>query len=135
MGALQEESTTSLLHSASTTGTSQAAYCPVGILSRKMLLEMAPKVLLLCVQQTKECQGVATHMKLGIAHPPVPVVINFRKQLFKGLQGAYPAAMATIMVVPAGGGGSCELHSCKHSCCGGSSAAGCRQVLMAADAA
>lgn len=71
-------------------------------------------------------------MELGIAHPPIPIVINLRKQLLEGLQGAYPAAMASAMVVFAKGGCSCELHSCRHSCCGGSSAAGCRKVLTAA---
>lgn len=81
-----------------------------------------------CVQQTQECRGAATHMELGIAHPPIPIVINLRKQLLEGLQGAYPAAMASAMVVFAKGGCSCELHSC----CGGSSAAGCRKVLTAA---
>ena len=57
-------------------------------------------------------------MELGIAHPPIPIVINFRKQLLEGLQGAYPAAMASAMVVFAKGGCSCELHSCRHSCWG-----------------
>ena len=85
----------------------------------------------LCVQQTKECRCTAAHMELCVAHPPIPIVINLRKQLLEGLQGAYPAAMAPFVMMPAKGG-LCELRSCEHSCYGGSRAAGCRQVLTAA---